>query len=167
MPIVLAPGDVYVNADFGYQPVDEFGDPSGSNISGTVYFDADANADLDGVDYGIAGVTVALLDTNGNVIATTTTDATATTPSAACPRATTPCGSTTPATCSAGCTRPRIPTPTVDSRHRHRQWESTMSRISTSATPRGHTLRRRPDRRHDLPRPRRQRRADPAKGCKG
>ena len=69
-PIVLAPGDVYVNADFGYQPVG----PS-SSISGTVYADLDASATRDGIDYGVAGVTVALLDADGNVIATTTTDA--------------------------------------------------------------------------------------------
>jgi protocatechuate 3,4-dioxygenase beta subunit len=74
-PIILAPGDVYVNADFGYQLVDEFGDPSGSTVSGTVYFDADANSDLNDADYGIAGVTVTLLDENGAIIATTITDA--------------------------------------------------------------------------------------------
>jgi hypothetical protein len=39
-PIILAPGDVYVNADFGYQPTD-----GGSAISGTVYADLNANAE--------------------------------------------------------------------------------------------------------------------------
>jgi protocatechuate 3,4-dioxygenase beta subunit len=68
-PIVLAPGDVYVNADFGYRPV------SSSDISGTVYFDANANETLDGLETGTSGVTVALLDDDGNTIATTTTGA--------------------------------------------------------------------------------------------
>ena len=70
MPIILAPGDTYVNADFGYQP------DSSSVISGTVYFDenVDENYDPDDGDYGIAGVTVALLNTDGEVIATARTD---------------------------------------------------------------------------------------------
>jgi hypothetical protein len=86
-PIVLAPGDVYVNADFGYQP-----DANTSGIvSGTVWLDA--NADQNGPagtpggtdpETVIAGVTVALIkDTNGDgdwdpgelIIATTVTDA--------------------------------------------------------------------------------------------
>jgi hypothetical protein len=70
--IILAPGDVFVNADFGYQPA------ASSDIAGSVYFDADANEAFDGVDYGLAGVSVALLDTNGMVFATTTTDASGT-----------------------------------------------------------------------------------------
>ena len=70
-PIILAPGDVVVNADFGYRP------NSSSDISGMVYLDANANSNLNaGVDSGIAGVTVALLDAGGKVIATTVTDAT-------------------------------------------------------------------------------------------
>ncbi len=70
-PIVLAPGDVYVNADFGYQPA------ASSSLSGTVYFDANANSNINAGagEYGIRSVTVALLDSNGVVIATTTTDA--------------------------------------------------------------------------------------------
>ncbi len=78
-PVVLAPGDVYVNADFGYQPTGNY-----ASIGDWVYFDANANSIQDGSDYGIAGVTVALIrDVNGNgvfdagdgIIATTTTDA--------------------------------------------------------------------------------------------
>lgn len=68
--IPLAPGDVYLNADFGFQPTG----PAGT-IGDTVWFDANANGTLDGNEYGIPGVTVALLDSGGNVIATTTTDA--------------------------------------------------------------------------------------------
>jgi hypothetical protein len=40
-PIVLAPGDVYVNADFGYQ--DTAGGTAVRDVSGTVYLDADVD----------------------------------------------------------------------------------------------------------------------------
>ncbi len=85
-PIILAPGDVYVNADFGYQPTGDSG-----TVSGTIWFDADADqvgptgtpggGDTEPV---IAGVTVALIkDLDGDgvwdagepIIATTVTDA--------------------------------------------------------------------------------------------
>lgn len=77
-PILLAPGDVYVNADFGYQPQANIG----ATIGDQVWFDANANGTLDGSERGIAGVTVALVrDANGNgawdanepIIATTVT----------------------------------------------------------------------------------------------
>ena len=71
-PIVLAPGDLFLNADFGYQPT------TANTIGDTIYFDANANGLLDGSDYGgdygIPGVSVTLLDSNGNSIATTFTD---------------------------------------------------------------------------------------------
>jgi len=69
-PIVLAPGDVYVNADFGYDL------DSGSNTIGNqIFVDANGDGDYDsGSEDGIPGVTVALLDSSGNVIATTITD---------------------------------------------------------------------------------------------
>jgi fimbrial isopeptide formation D2 family protein/uncharacterized repeat protein (TIGR01451 family) len=70
-PIILGPGDVYVNADFGYQPAAG----TGHAIGDQVYFDADASGTFTPGDYGIAGVTVALLDSTGKIIATTTTDA--------------------------------------------------------------------------------------------
>ncbi len=41
-PILLAPGDVYVNADFGYQPVTG-NVPRGSTIGDTIYLDANGN----------------------------------------------------------------------------------------------------------------------------
>jgi hypothetical protein len=41
------------------------------SISGTVYFDANANGSLDNGDTGISGVTVTLADQDGNTIATT------------------------------------------------------------------------------------------------
>ena len=87
-PVILAPGDVFLNADFGYQP------PAAQNnsIGDKVWFDADADGvgpvgapgGTDNNEKGIPGVTVALIqDTNGNgtwdlgepIIATDTTDA--------------------------------------------------------------------------------------------
>lgn len=95
-PVVLGPGDVFLNADFGYQPT---GAQLGS-IGNTVWLDADAdgngpsgvNGDAfnglgnqnDANEQPIAGVSVALiLDLNGNgtwdvnepIIATDVTDA--------------------------------------------------------------------------------------------
>ncbi len=69
-PIILAPGDVYVNADFGYQP------QSSSSIGDRIYLDANGDGTDGGlgVEPGIPGVTVALKDINGNYIATTITD---------------------------------------------------------------------------------------------
>ena len=68
-PIVLAPGDVYVNADFGYQPT------LGSHIGDTIWLDVDGNKALDTYESGIAGVSVALLrDSDGQIIATALTD---------------------------------------------------------------------------------------------
>jgi len=62
-PIILAPGDVYVNADFGYKP----NTGVGATVGGQLWLDADANGALGGADSGLAGVTVALIrDSNGN-----------------------------------------------------------------------------------------------------
>lgn len=77
-PIILAPGDTYVNADFGYQPA-----VCGS-IGDTVWFDVDASgADvLDSQDFGIGNVTIALLadaGTEGTLDAADVIIATATT----------------------------------------------------------------------------------------
>ncbi len=69
-PIILAPGDVFVNADFGYQ-----GDGSNTHTLGdTVFLDADADGVEDIGEPGIAGVTVTLLDVSGNPIAQDLTD---------------------------------------------------------------------------------------------
>jgi hypothetical protein len=82
-PIVLEPGDVFLNADFGYQPA---AGTTGS-IGDLVWFDVDASGTAEPIDageYGIPGVTVSLIkDANGNgifdagdtVIGTDTTDA--------------------------------------------------------------------------------------------
>ena len=79
-PVVLGPGDVYVNADFGYQPSGD-----SSTIGDTIYFDADGDGTYEpgSGEYGIPGVTVSLIDDlDGDgvfepgepIIATTITD---------------------------------------------------------------------------------------------
>lgn len=80
VPVILAPGDVFLNADFGYCP------PAALNnsVGDYVWFDANADGVQDSGEYGIPGVTVALVrDTNGNgawdpnepIVATNVTDA--------------------------------------------------------------------------------------------
>jgi hypothetical protein len=88
-PVILAPGDVFLNADFGYQP------PASQNntIGDKVWFDADADGQGppgapgggDTSEYGIPGVTVVLIrdvnnngmwDANEPIVATDTTGAT-------------------------------------------------------------------------------------------
>jgi protocatechuate 3,4-dioxygenase beta subunit len=49
-------------------------DPAGSAIEGTVFMDNNDNSVQDAGDMAVAGVTVELLDDNGDVIATATTD---------------------------------------------------------------------------------------------
>lgn len=63
-PIVLAPGDVYLNADFGYCPSND------SAIGDLIWFDANGNEVYDpGADEaGIPGVTVALARDDGDGI---------------------------------------------------------------------------------------------------
>ena len=79
-PVVLAPGDVFLNADFGYQPPDD----QNNTIGDTVWLDADGDGIQDGNEPGIPGVTIKLVrDDNGNgmidagepIIGTATTDA--------------------------------------------------------------------------------------------
>jgi subtilisin-like proprotein convertase family protein len=62
-PVVLAPGDVFLNVDFGYRPI-----PSQSNCVGDyVWLDLNADGLQEATEPAIPGVTVALLkDTNGN-----------------------------------------------------------------------------------------------------
>jgi hypothetical protein len=83
-PIVLGPGDVFLNADFGYQPTTA----DVGQIGDTVWLDANANGVQDangGAEYGLAGITVTLIaDLDGDgvytpgldpIIATDITDA--------------------------------------------------------------------------------------------
>ncbi len=79
-PILLAPGDVYLNADFGYQPDAN----TGATIGDTLWVDTDRNNTLDAGEPRLPGVTVSLIrDLNGNgiwdvgepIIATDITDA--------------------------------------------------------------------------------------------
>ena len=68
-PLVLGPGDILVNTDFGYQP------DNGITIGDTIYLDNDADGTEDPGEIGIAGVTVSLINTGtGAVIATAITD---------------------------------------------------------------------------------------------
>ncbi|MCI5118927.1 MAG: hypothetical protein D3913_13455, partial [Candidatus Electrothrix sp. LOE1_4_5] len=69
-PVVLAPGDVFVNADFGYQY------SGGHSIGDTIYLDTNADGAYDSaVDTGISGVSVVLEDGSGNILATAVTNA--------------------------------------------------------------------------------------------
>jgi protocatechuate 3,4-dioxygenase beta subunit len=67
-PLVLAPGGVFVNADFGYAF------PQGSSIGGQIVLDLNAKGTLDSGEPGISGVTIALLDAASNAIASASTD---------------------------------------------------------------------------------------------
>lgn len=70
-PVIAAPGDVLLNIDFGYQA-----NPAQTHqIGNTIYFDANGDGSQQAGEYGLAGVTVTLLDGAGNVLATTVTDA--------------------------------------------------------------------------------------------
>ena len=77
---MLAPGDVYVNADFGYQPnAGTYG-----AIGDTIWLDADRDGVVDAGEPGMPGVTVALIrtwtataswDAGEPIMATDSTDA--------------------------------------------------------------------------------------------
>ena len=67
--VVLAPGDVYVNADFGYDPA------AGSTIGDLIFLDPNGNGVQDAGEPGIAGVTVTLLNAGNQVVATAVTNA--------------------------------------------------------------------------------------------
>ncbi|MCI5226151.1 MAG: hypothetical protein D3918_05685, partial [Candidatus Electrothrix sp. AX2] len=66
-PVVLAPGDVLVNADFGYN-IDNDSDPDtaesggGHSIGDFIYLDTDASGTSTAMDTGIAGVSVVLYE---------------------------------------------------------------------------------------------------------
>jgi protocatechuate 3,4-dioxygenase beta subunit len=66
--IVVNAGDVVTNVDFGYDSPDLF------TISNRVWYDIDGDNAVDPGEYGIGGVTVNLLDADGNIIATVVTN---------------------------------------------------------------------------------------------
>ncbi len=63
-PFTAAPGDVYLNADFGYRNASLHG------ITDRAWYDADGDGTADPGEPGIGGLTVNLLDAGGTVIAT-------------------------------------------------------------------------------------------------
>ena len=67
-PIALEAGGVYLAADFGYQNM------ALADIRDKVWFDANNNGLLDGNEEGIANVSVDLLDSMGQVVATAITN---------------------------------------------------------------------------------------------
>ena len=68
-PVLLAPGGVFVNADFGYAFA------QGSSIGGLIYLDLNASGIWAADKPGLLGVTVVLLDAASNAVASTMTDA--------------------------------------------------------------------------------------------
>jgi serine-aspartate repeat-containing protein C/D/E len=64
--VELGPGEEFLDADFGYQPLATVGD--------RVWFDDDGDGVQDADEDGISGVTVNLTDCSGNVVATDVTD---------------------------------------------------------------------------------------------
>ena len=70
-----ASGAITLNADNPVRENVNFGYVNNNSLSGTVYRDDSRNGDQDGTEPGYSGVTVQLLDKDGNVVATTTTDA--------------------------------------------------------------------------------------------
>jgi len=67
-PMMVAPGDVVLLGDFGYQPI------SSSSISDVVFIDANADGLQDTSEPSIPGVTIQLKNNSGTIIASTTTD---------------------------------------------------------------------------------------------
>ncbi|MEM6793631.1 MAG: SdrD B-like domain-containing protein [Acidobacteriota bacterium] len=68
-PFTVAGGDVYLLADFGFDRAGLFA------IDDVVWYDADGDGVLDPGEQGLGGVTVDLLDSDGNVVASQTTAA--------------------------------------------------------------------------------------------
>ena len=67
-------GDITLELNDPIKENVNFGYISNNSISGTVYRDDSRNGDQDGTEPGYSGVTVQLLDKDGNVVGTTTTD---------------------------------------------------------------------------------------------
>lgn len=70
LPVVLGPGDLFLNVDFGYQP-----DTAVLNTVGdTVFLDIDADGVQDAGEPGIADVTVSVLNVIDEPVASSVTD---------------------------------------------------------------------------------------------
>ncbi len=68
-PVTVSANDVLTDLDFGYL------DPFAFTLSDEIWFDADGNGLRTSNESGIASVSVNLLDSNGNVVATSLSDA--------------------------------------------------------------------------------------------
>ena len=68
---ILTGGQARTDVDFGYR----LSPASTASISSSIWSDLDGDGERDEGESGIAGVTVTLTDEEGNVVATTTTDA--------------------------------------------------------------------------------------------
>ncbi len=69
LPFVLAPGDVLLTMDFGYQ------NPTSYAVSGNIFMDLNAGGSKDVGEPTVANVTVKLMNSTGEVLATTMADA--------------------------------------------------------------------------------------------
>jgi serine-aspartate repeat-containing protein C/D/E len=69
-PIIIAPGEVFLNADFGYKP----DSADIGSIGRKVWLDLDGNGIYDDGEPGISGITVVLKNISGDIIAKATTD---------------------------------------------------------------------------------------------
>jgi hypothetical protein len=68
--VTISGGNIDLDQDFGYRAL-----TNPNSISGTIWNDVDADGTLDGGENGrYEGVTVVLRDSDGNIVATTTTD---------------------------------------------------------------------------------------------
>ena len=65
--VTVAPGEEKLDVNFGFQPF--------ATIGSTVWVDTNGNDVMDGSEFGLENITVQLIDEEGNVVATTTTDA--------------------------------------------------------------------------------------------
>ncbi len=68
LPFTVNAGDTLTEVDFGYN------NPFLATITDSIWFDPDGNGLRESTEEGIAGITVNLVDSSGNVVATTVTD---------------------------------------------------------------------------------------------
>jgi uncharacterized repeat protein (TIGR01451 family) len=73
LPVILAPGDTFVNVDFGYQP--QAAAALLYTIGDTVWIDANRDGIIDGDENKVSGVTIGLKNALNEFFDTTTTNA--------------------------------------------------------------------------------------------